>query len=624
MAVRERTGTDRKDGDMTRGELQQVGFEAGRYTLAGGGTLVLEPALPYLLVYREPPERSDPGTARLIAGEASWLAARRGDAEEAREIARRIAHDGSVEHGAFLVIEVWASPDPDARRFVVRAPAKPAPETSARLVRALESVAALRPGLDVTMQASDERHPPGMPALFTVTESWQREVLLLGLEVPPVFRDPQSGTVYPRFLRQLRRALSQALRKSIYEFVRVQTSAEVTHHLGLGARSLPDVAWSIDRALCTIERSFDVLLLTAPVNEPEARTRFEADAYAREPQFSYRLLPVDPDLLKRQLFALQMEDIDDPAIADLYQDKRSELDTLLTMIGERGSDDFRFSSQRLYGTVSDALLDAARDLLATVPTARRRTLTAVDARAFRDRAIAELDHYRTRYPSLATTAEIRPDVSGLMVSRGNLLIGQDLRLDPNRVTPLLHHEVGTHVLTYVNGSAQPLEQLSLGLAGYDELQEGLAVLAEYLAGGLDRTRMRLLAARVVAARSVEDGASFVDTFRLLCDEHGYTPNGAWHITLRVHQSGGFTRDFIYLRGLIELLALLRKDVQLESLYIGKIAQKHIPIIRELRYRRILRDPPLRPRVLEDSAAQERLDALRNGITLTEMICPEAE
>src|SRR5690606_5401676 len=155
---------------------------------------------------------------------------------------------------------------------------------------------------------------------------------------------------------------------------------------------------------------------------------------------------------------------------------------------------------------------------------RRRTLTAVDARAFRDRAIAELDHYRTRYPSLATTAEIRPDVSGLMVSRGNLLIGQDLRLDPNRVTPLLHHEVGTHVLTYVNGSAQPVEQLSLGLAGYDELQEGLAVLAEYLAGGLDRTRMRLLAARVIAARSVEDGASFVDTFRLLCDEHGYTPN----------------------------------------------------------------------------------------------------
>src|SRR5690606_13956520 len=248
------------------------------------------------------------------------------------------------------------------------------------------------------------------------------------------------------------------------------------------------------------------------------------------------------------------------------------------------SEEFRFSSQRLYGTVSDSLLDTAQRMLAVVPAARRRAPDAVDARAFRDRALAELDHYRTRYAALSTTAEVRVDVRGLLVSRGNLLIGQDLQLAPRRVAPLIHPGVGTHVLTYVNGSAQPLEQLALGLAGYDELQEGLAVLAEFLAGGLDRTRMRLLAARVVAARSVEDGASFVDTFRILRDEYGYSPGGAWHITLRVHQSGGFTRDFIYLRGLIELLALLRKGGPLESLNLGKIAQKHVSIIRGLRYR----------------------------------------
>lgn len=609
---------------MARGELQQLAYEGGHYALPGGGTLVLDPALPFLLVYREPRDRKDAGTARLIAGEASWLLVRDEDDAETRELVRRIAQDGSTEHGAFVVIEVWAADDPRARRFTVRAPAKPAPETTARLVRALEDVAALRPGLDVVMRTSDERHPPGRPQLFSVSETWQQEVLLLGIEVPPVFRNPASGAVYPRFLRQMQRAFSQALRRSIYEFVRVQTSADVTHHLGLGARTLPDVAWSIDRALCTIERSFDVLLLTSPVNESEAHARFEADGFDRDPQFNYRLLPMDPDLLKRKLFALEMEKIDDPAIADLYQDKRTELDTLLTMLGERGSADFRFSSQRLYGTVSDALLDAAHDLLASVPRARRRMGRTVDARAFRDRALAELDHYRTLYPALTTTAEIRPDISGLMVSRGNLLIGDDLRLDPDRVEALLHHEVGTHVLTYVNGSAQPLEQLSLGLAGYDELQEGLAVLSEFLAGGLDRTRMRLLAARVVAARSVEDGASFVDTFRILRDEYGYSPGGAWHITLRVHQSGGFTRDFIYLRGLIELLALLRKGVPLESLYIGKIAQKHIPIIRELRYRRILRDPPLITRVLDDSAARERLASVQRGITPTEMICPETD
>ena len=51
-------------------------------------------------------------------------------------------------------------------------------------------------------------------------------------------------------------------------------------------------------------------------------------------------------------------------------------------------------------------------------------------------------------------------------------------------TALLQHEIGTHVVTHVNGSRQPLRLLGAGLAGYDETQEGLAVFAEYLVGGL--------------------------------------------------------------------------------------------------------------------------------------------
>jgi uncharacterized protein (TIGR02421 family) len=221
-------------------------------------------------------------------------------------------------------------------------------------------------------------------------------------------------------------------------------------------------------------------------------------------------------------------------------------------------------------------------------------------------------------------AEIRRDITGLLVSEGTLLIGDTLSLTPDRVEPLIHHEVGTHVLTYVNGSAQPLEQLALGLAHYDELQEGLAVLAEYLAGGLDRLRMRLLAARVLAARSVEQGADFVETFRLLTRDLGYSRAGAWNIALRVHASGGFTRDLIYLRGLVHLLEYLEAGGDLRPLYVGKIALKHLAILEELAHRRILREPPLTPPLLEDAGALRRLDAIRRGITLSEMTCSPAQ
>jgi uncharacterized protein (TIGR02421 family) len=610
---------------MTQEMLKQAGTdESGRRSLSGGGVLALDERLPFLLVHRQPPSREDAATDRLIAGEASFLAARQGGEEEARALVRGIAEAGSTAHGAFLVLEIWSAADAACRRFTLRAPAGPAPETTEKLLRALESLRTLRPELDVHLETSDERHPPDLPPLFSIAESWQHEILVLGLEVPPIYRDPESGAVYPRFVRRLQRAFSRAVRQALYEFVRVQTTAEVTHHLALGTRTLPDAVWQVDRALCAIEHAFDMLLLVSPVNASAARERFEADGYARRPELHYRLLPMDPDLLKRRLFAIEMEAIDDPALADLFQDKRDELDTQLTMLGERESPRFRYSSQRLYGTVTDELHAVALDLLAHVPPPRGRVGATVDARAFRDAALRELAHYRQRYPTLATRVEVRPDVTGLMVSSGNLLIGAELSLDPARVEPLLHHEVGTHVLTYVNGLAQPLEQLSLGLAAYDELQEGLAVLAEYLVGGLDRLRMRLLAARVVAARTVENGADFVDTFRVLTRDHGYSAGGAWHITLRVHQSGGFTRDLIYLRGLIDLLRLLQDGGDIEPLYLGKIAQKHIRIVEELRHRRILREPPLTPRFLDDPAAGERLARLRHGISLTEMICPANE
>jgi uncharacterized protein (TIGR02421 family) len=594
-----------------------------RHALSRGGVLRRDRGLPFLLVHRTPDDRDDAGTDRLLSGESSFLLARAGEEAEVRDLVAALARAGSVACGAFLVLELWSSADPGARRITLHAPAPgPAPETLGSLAEGLRSVARLHPGVEAVVAHGDDRSPPGLGPLLTVEESWQNEVLLLGLELPAVYRDPATGAVFPRFLRRVQRELSRVLRRAIHEFVRVQTTAVVENHLALGTRTVADAVWEIDRELVSVERGFDLLLLTLPINGDEAWSAFEASGFDRNPTFHHRLLPIDPDLLKRRLFAVPTEDVDDPAIAELFQDKRGELDTLLTMLGERGTPAFRYSSQRLYGTVDATLLELARSILADVRPPGRWAGDWVDARGFRAAAEKELAGYRELHPELATGIQLRRDISGLMVSAGNLLIGEGLRLRDDRVLPLLHHEVGTHVLTYVNGAAQPLRQLALGLAGYDELQEGLAVLSEYLVGGLDPLRMRLLAARVVAAHGVEQGAEFVETFRTLSAEHGFSKAGAWDIATRVHASGGFTRDLIYLRGLVGLIELLRGGQPLEPLYVGKIARRHIPVIDELRHRGVLRDPPLRPRFLDDPTAQGRLEALLSGnLSLIEMTCP---
>lgn len=593
-------------------------------TTATGGLLSIDRDLPFLLVYREPAERDDPGTARLVASEAAFLIASADGAEDALQEVRERAVKGAAVHGAFLLLEIWAAEDADSRTFTLRAPEGPAPETVGGLHAALASLTDLTDAVRVELEITDERAPAGLEPLLSVEESWQQGVLVLGLEVPPIYRDPATGELYPLFLRRLQQELSGAMRRGIYEFVRVQTSTKVENHLALGTRTPPSIAWEIDRALCELEDAFDMLLLVSPINQATAWKNFEASGFEQEPKFHYRLLPLDPDLLKRRLYAIQIERIDDPALADLFDDKRREIDIELTMLRERDSVNFRYGSYRLFGTVDDRLLRTARDILEAVPPPRAWRGELVDAAAFQQMALRELNQYREDYPGIRNTVELRRDITGLMVSDGNLLIGETLAVRPDRVMPLIHHEVGTHVLTFVNGSVQPLRQLAFGLAGYDEFQEGLAVLSEYLVGGLDRARLRLLAARVIAAHAVENGAGFVETFRLLTRDYGYSSRGAWHVAVRVHASGGFTRDLIYLRGLVDLIDLLRRGAEIEPLYIGKLARKHIPVLDELRHRGVLRSPPLLPRYLKDSSARERLEAVRQGLPLNQMISPDPQ
>jgi uncharacterized protein (TIGR02421 family) len=247
---------------------------------------------------------------------------------------------------------------------------------------------------------------------------------------------------------------------------------------------------------------------------------------------------------------------------------------------------------------------------------------SLSAREFAAVARQEIEYYRAQLPSFRAEVAVREDMfSGLLCSDGNLLIGHRTTIPARRVQALLQHEIGTHLLTYYNGLAEPFQQLHAGFAGYDALQEGLAVLTEYLVGGMSTQRMRLLAARVLAVHMLIEGATFVDTFRTLDRDCQFSQRVAYTITMRTYRGGGLTKDAVYLKGLVEILDYLKRDGQLEPLFVGKIAAEHIPLIQELQHREVLKPPPLRPRYLDMPGVDEHLSRLRNGIGVRDLIEP---
>ena len=376
-------------------------------------------------------------------------------------------------------------------------------------------------------------------------------------------------------------------------------------------------ALDVDARLTEIERGLNLLLNVTPVNAAEAWVDFERSDFATAPSLRLRPLEFDPDLVRRDLYDLEIEDVTDPALHTLFRAKRDEMARQITALEDRDTSRFVYGSLQLYGGVAQPLARAAEELLEAIP-AQGPSTSSVTAGAFADAARAEFDRYRAVYPDFPVTVEVRDDVSELMVSFGRLLIPESAAVRADRVEPLLHHEVGTHVVTYQNGTRQPLRLLTVGLPGYDETQEGLAVLAEYLTGGLDPRRLRVLAARVVAVGLMLDGAGFLEIFESLRTEYSMPTRTAWSIAIRVVVGGGSVKDAIYLRGITRILEALAEGGSLEVLLVGKMALDHIPLIQDLLDRDVLSAPWIRPRWLDVPGAQERLDRLREGASVTDL------
>ena len=624
--------------DLARRASAIVGEEEPlRLALPGdAGRLFVDHAGPVLAVHRcAGTSTGDPSVDRraacseahrLVTSQPAYLLAsvEPEQQEGLRRLADSTARALAAQSGGLLVVEVWISmhesdseADPFKRTpgFTLFAPETPAAQAAgAALADALSGIEIAGQGADVACITAGEIAPPGLRPLCAASDA---PIAVLGLAVDAVFLNERDDEFYPRVLDALRGALSPALTAAAAAYA----EALGTDARPLGRRHLEPAAEAVDRGLAEVARQYGFLLQVTPINTAAAWADFREGGCDREPELLYRPLTFDPDAIRRDLFALPVGEIEDPVVAGLLREKRDEVANEIQMILDRGTPAFVGGSLKMFGPCDGDLVSLAEKVLDALPERRARTGTEmVGATAFAAEAARELDHYRAQHDGFGSSVEVRDDIPGsLMVSRGQLLVGAAASVPAHRVRPLLAHEVGTHVLTYYNGCAQPLRQLRHGLAGYEDLQEGLAVLAEWLVGGLTAARMRTLAARVLGADALLGGAGFVEAFRAVRDRARLSDRRAFGVVVRIYRGGGLTKDMVYLRGLRDLLAHLAAGGAYWPLFVGKVALGHLGAVEALRARGVLREPPLRPRYATDPDALARLGRARAGLSVLDLI-----
>ncbi|MEL4504507.1 tyrosine/phenylalanine carboxypeptidase domain-containing protein [Luteococcus sp. H138] len=366
---------------------------------------------------------------------------------------------------------------------------------------------------------------------------------------------------------------------------------------------LADTDRRVDLELARVAETFRFLLDLTPVDAADCRRRW-LDGDTSDPVFSYRELSTDPDVALATLDRIDLSAVQNPTIATLLGTKQRELRLQAELLRARNTPDFQPLAVELFGGVSPELRHAALEILEAVSTEPEPS-DPVGAEEFHALAQAEIDWYREQFPDVVMHAELRDDVNGVLVSGDSLLIGRQTTVQRRRATALLQHEVGTHLVTQVNGAAQPLRCLGAGLAGYDETQEGLAVLAEIAVGELTRTRLRQLAGRVLTVDALLAGAGFGDAWQQLVSR-GFRRGSAFTTVMRVYRSGGFPKDACYLRGLLDLLVHLEQGGNLSLFYLGKFALADLPLMERLEADGLLTPARISPRYLGDPTARRRL------------------
>lgn len=254
-----------------------------------------------------------------------------------------------------------------------------------------------------------------------------------------------------------------------------------------------------------------------------------------------------------------------------------------------GKAEFREISETLYGSPTDRTghvsnLDLAEDFikitldfLTQSPTPP--SILSPEQAAFILKRQADdffTDHTLKVVVDESLSAKAAAGAERVRIRGGTLFSSREL-------DQLFQHEILVHSVTMLNGRRQPyFKSMGLGAPRTTATQEGLATFAELITNTMDLSRLRRIALRIKAIQLALDGADFIATFKFFI-ESGQTEQESFQSAARIFRGGDmrgtnvFTKDVVYLTGLVAVHTFLRKATQIRKqefpqlLFAGRLA-----------------------------------------------------
>lgn len=414
--------------------------------------------------------------------------------------------------------------------------------------------------------------------------------LVLATEIKKIYCDEITGDSFPKVIQILQQKFKEAILHNAKFFCADLESYENIENVNLLDRKIDQNLTKIDKHLFDLLKNFELLAAVNPMNARTEKKRFFKSTEGIIPKFKYQPIKINAYELKQQLMELPVHTIQDISIKTMYESVVTSYCDKIDIISTLDTPRFLFNNLRYFGRPSKADIknakyllhlpylkgEAAKEPMLNVTQAKEAFQTSLDAYGIQAR--------------IETSTKV---ISQVMVlnSTKSILFQPNAVFRQKELLGLVEHEIGVHMTTTMNSLEQPLKIFNLGLPLNTLTQEGLAVLAEYLSGNITLRRLKKLALRVLAVESMCNGASFLEAYWELGD-YGAQEEEAYDICTRVYRGGGFTKDYLYLRGFVKVLKMWEKNENLEPLLVGKTSLDYLSTLEELIERGMIKKPTL--------------------------------
>lgn len=349
---------------------------------------------------------------------------------------------------------------------------------------------------------------------------------------------------------------------------------------------------ALDRRLTVAVRGVRILR-TVALSPEAARTFLEAHAAGRPrlPRPAYQA----PDLSaeRAELDAIAAEIPRSHPLGGYLERAVGAWYAAMLMLEALGTPRAGEISRQLYGCPDDLIpgttlssaaaarefVEVASELGSELPDPAE--LHNIDAATLQDELVVALDAF---FGPGAVAVELDPALGAKAAAgAGRIRLRSGSRFSAYDRHQLLAHEAFVHTLTARNGMRQPaLGSLARTSPHATATQEGLAVFAELISGGMDLARLKRISLRILGVEMALAGADFIEVFRFFLAQ-GQDAVDSYSSTARVFRGvpmgGGsaFAKDTVYLHGLLSVHTFFRWALRgrrlalMRRLFAGKMA-----------------------------------------------------